>query len=272
MPSHKDDKQFVEYRTIREAMRISESTLGISYTFYSDPRLVRLQKDSQTHFVFGYCFDNNPVAAAELVNDKSATYDVLNTDGFSAVPHYLLSNALNPMPSLDHLEGLFFKHGNLVMKPNGGNRGASIAKFDDLKQAFEFITKKPGGAWCASPYVDIAREVRIIVLNGTACIVCEKIEPKVMNGLKMFNLSLGAIGKKLSLSDIDAGWVNLAIQSVEAVGMKMAAVDIVVDQDGIPAILEINDGFGLEHYALSSDEAYAEVVNFYQEALAALFE
>lgn len=252
-------------------MRLSENKLNIKYTYFSDVRLVRLQKDSKTRFIFGYCFDINPEAAAELANDKAAMYEVMVDSGIAAIPHYLLSNVIKPTVALSDLVNLFEKHKSLVIKPNNGNKGEMIAKFDHPEQALKYIEDNPKMSWCASQYIDIAREVRIVVLNGTARLACEKVKPKMINGLEMHNLTLGATAKGLKLSDIDNSVIKLAEQSVKAIGLNMGAVDIVLNHDGNPYVLEINDGFSLERFASSSNEARVEVVSYYEQAIAELF-
>ena len=102
-------------------------------------------------------------------------------------------------------------------------------------------------------------------------LACEKIEPKEINGLKMYNLTLGASAKGVKLSAINSNIIRLAEQSVEAIGLNMGAVDIVLDPDDNPYVLEINDGFSLDRFALSSNEAHLEVVSFYEQAIAELF-
>lgn len=139
--------KITEYKSIREAMHLTEKKLGIKYTYFSDPRLVRLQKDSKTHFIFGYLFDINLEAAAELANDKSAMYEVMINAGIAAVPHYILTSVLKPIVYLSDLVILFEKHKSLVIKPNGGNKGAMIAKFDNPEQALMYIEDNPNISW-----------------------------------------------------------------------------------------------------------------------------
>jgi glutathione synthase/RimK-type ligase-like ATP-grasp enzyme len=260
-----------EYKALREAMRLTEKKLGIKYTYFSDPRLVRLQKDSKTHFIFGYLFDINLEAAAELANDKAAMYEVMEDAGIAAVPHYLLSNVLKPTVSLSDLVKLFEKHKNLVIKPNGGNKGEMIAKFGNPEQALKYIEDNPKISWSAAEYIDITREVRIVVLKSTARLACEKIEPKEINGLKMYNLTLGATARAVKLSEVDSKIIKLSELSIEAIGLDMGAVDIILDHNGKPYVLEINDGFSLERFALSSSDAHGEVVSFYEQAIEELF-
>ncbi len=260
-----------EFQTLREAMRLSESKSNITYTYFSDVRLVRLQKGSKTRFIFGYCFDINLEAAAELANDKSTMYEVMVVSGVAAVPHHLLSNVMKPAVSFSDLIKLFEIHDSLVVKPNKGNKGEKIAKFDNPESVLNYIEDNPKISWSASPFVDIAREIRIVVLNGKARLACEKIKPKMINGLKMYNLTLGATAKSLELSDIEDDIIKLAEQSMKAIGLNMGAVDIVLNHDGNPYILEINDGFSLERFALSSNEARIAVVNFYEQAIAEIF-
>jgi glutathione synthase/RimK-type ligase-like ATP-grasp enzyme len=260
-----------ENRALDEAIHLSESKLDIECTYFFDGWLVRLKKGSKTRFIFGYCFDINSEAAGEVANDKAATYEVLKDSDIAAVPHYLMSSVISPKVSLSDLEGVFKKHESIVLKPKNGNKGEMVAKFDDPQLAIEYTEANPKILWVASQYLDIAREIRIVVLNGSAKLACEKINPVVMNGLKMYNLSLGAKAVGLELSDVDNRAIELAEQSMEAIGLNMGAVDIVFDHAGRPYVLEINNGFSLERFALSSEQARNEVVNFYELAIEDLF-
>jgi glutathione synthase/RimK-type ligase-like ATP-grasp enzyme len=260
-----------EYKALREAMQTAEKKLHIKCTHFSDPRLVKLQKDNKTRFIFGYLFDINPEAAAEVVNDKSAMYEVMLDAGIAAVPHYILSNGVKPTVELSDLAKLFERQESLVIKPNGGNKGDMIAKFNNAEDAFAYIKANPKVWWCAAPYVDILREIRLIVLNGAVRLACEKVQPKTINGLKMYNLTLGATAKMLSASDIDRTVVDLAVHAMAVVGLSMGAVDIVFTSDGNPLLLEINDGFSMERFALSSNKARQGVVRFYEQAIEEMF-
>lgn len=260
-----------EHRALTEAIRVSVDRLGIKCTYFADGWLVKLQKNGKTRFVFGYCFDINAEAAGEVANDKTATYEVLDDSGITAVPHYLLSSVVSPVVSLSDLNNLFKKHESLVIKPNKGNKGDLVAKFDDAESAMEYIEANIQVSWSASKYLDIEREIRIVVLNGAVKLACEKVKPQMINGLKMYNLSLGATAKSLKVSDISKDVIELAERSMKAIGLNMGAVDIVLGHDGNPYVQEVNDGFSLERFALSSDEARREVVSFYELAIEELF-
>lgn len=266
----KETDKEIKFRPLREAIRLSEDNSDIKYTYISS-RIVRLEKKSKIHFIFGYFFDNNPSAAAILTNHKAMMYEVLKEAKVASVPHYALSKLTDPKPIGSNLDELLEKYGDLVIKPNHGYGGDKIARFNDADLAMKFMTDNSGLFWCASPYTEITREIRIVVLNGVAKLTHEKVEPKQIGNLKMYNLKLGAASKSLELSELNHNWIGMAQDAVRAVGMNMAAVDIVLDQQERPYVLEINDSFSLDRFAQSSDEAYTKVVKFYQEALETLF-
>ena len=111
-----------------------------------------------------------------------------------------------------------------------------------------------GDAWAVSPCYDIVREIRVIVLDSDVLLAYEK-RPVMHDGVKIFNLGRGAIATNIS---IDSAAREMILASLQAIGLRVAAVDYIEFSDGSRSILEVNDGIMMENYMRQSDE-YTQV-------------
>ncbi len=261
----------VENRALLEAVTVGAQRLGIEVKTFSDDWVIRLQHKGQQRFIFGYRFDINSDASAAIAIDKVATADLLIDMGVAAVPHYLLSTILNRHINPLYLKELLEQYKSLVIKPLKGSRGELISQFSEANHILEFTNHTIGVDWAASPFVNISREIRLIILDDTIQLTYEKHTPVTINGLKMYNLNLGAKATGLELKDIPQTIQLLAIHSMQAIGLQMGAVDIIFDDNNVPYVLEINSGFSLEHFALISPHNRALVINFYSLVMEELF-
>ncbi len=260
-----------ENRTLIEAIFNLHKKFGIEYELFSEDWVLRLRKDEETHFVYGYGFDINSQVSTYIAQDKVATFELLDDLNINAVPHHLLSSMLKQDVEVSNLNKHFKRYKELVIKPNRGSRGESVAKFNNPVESLNHIKNNYSISWAASPYINIRREIRIVILKGSIVFAYEKFDPVTINGLKMFNLNLGAKAKSLMAEDISEQIQLLAKQSMKAIGLNFGAVDIVLDENDTSSILEINSAFSLEHYALISPENRRSVVNFYETIIKELF-
>ncbi|PJK28718.1 ATP-grasp domain-containing protein [Minwuia thermotolerans] len=87
------------------------------------------------------------------------------------------------------------------------------------------------------------------------------------------NLGHGARPKELESSHPTvAANGEIALRAAEAVGLRFGSVDIAEAVDGVPAVMEINAGVMLEHFARAGAERRARAVEIYQAALARAFD
>jgi glutathione synthase/RimK-type ligase-like ATP-grasp enzyme len=105
-------------------------------------------------------------------------------------------------------------------------------------------------AWAASPFIEIKREVRLIILDRQVLLTYEK-QPVEIDGLKFFNLGKGAAAVGYEVADSE---IELAQKAKEALGLRLSAVDIILLADGSWRVLEVNDGIMMENYARQSPE------------------
>lgn len=259
-------------RALVEAVRQASERFGIEYKLFSDDWVIKLSKGERTLFVYASGLDCNGQAAAAIALDKVATYLMLDDAGLPVIPHFLLTSPSSPAPKKDQLRELFNKYGELVIKPTLGKRGQYVRKCDDVAAAVRHIQENPDiDSWAASPFIDVDKELRLVLFDGRPGVAYEKHAAPVINGLKMHNINLGATAKTVALGDVDDQLKELAATALNALGLRLAAVDIVFDATGQPFVLEINSRFSLEHYASSSADNRRLVVDFYSSTIGELF-
>ena len=156
----------------------------------------------------------------------------------------------------------------MVMKPLNGTSGHGVGVVYSSDEARVWINARGIEAWAASPLLDIRREVRVVMLDGDVLLVYEKI-PVEVDGLKMFNLGKGATPQDIELpSYVEA----IAKNTMQVIGLRLAAVDIVELPGGEFRVLEVNDGFMMEHYARFSQYNRRKTQLLYETVVAAMFD
>lgn len=259
-----------ENRALIQAVRETSGKLGIQHTLFSDDWIIRLRKNRTTRYIFAYGFDCNNQASSAIASDKVATSQLLDNAAIPVIPHHLLKSVAMPEINKELLEQLISKHESVVVKPLQGSRGAGVGKFEHTKDALHFMHQLDG-VWACSPFVKIEREIRAVVFGNSVRLAYEKFEPQIINGLKMFNLNLGAKSKPLLEQDLSSDIKKLAVDSMRAIGLTLGAVDIAIDEDNQIRILEINSGFSLEHYAAASAINKQHVMALYEHVIQTMF-
>src|SRR5688500_7115712 len=179
-------------RAAVELLKDAAATLGIRVEVFCGDWVARLlAPDGRTRLVWGYHFDLHPSAGALVAKDKAATFEVLRAAGIPAVEHRLFLRAdLEGYVSeagswASMLATLAEFGGEAVAKPTEGSGGAGVSRVSSPRE----LELKAAAIWqrhhalCLSPFHEIVREVRHILLDGEARITYEKqIEAIVGDG------------------------------------------------------------------------------------------
>ncbi|WGS21474.1 MULTISPECIES: RimK-like protein [unclassified Bradyrhizobium] len=149
--------------------------------------LVIMQRGAERRLAIGYDVGLNSAVAHQIANDKAACAEVLATAGVAAIPHTLflcarLSPHIPGSGSMEAMLRLLDAHPRgLVVKPNEGTSGELVVRVTtraQLEQAVaRILAEHPSLA--ISPYVEIADEVRVVLLDDRALIVYSKMRPQV---------------------------------------------------------------------------------------------
>jgi glutathione synthase/RimK-type ligase-like ATP-grasp enzyme len=278
-------------RIFVEAIQKYGAARGIAVEVRSDGWLIVMQGGPQRRLALGYDLGLNNAVAHRIANDKAATSEVLSLAGLASVPHALFLNPrlhahLPPAGSWDAMLGLLTEHrAGIVVKPNEGTSGRFVFLVTSkprLELAVQRIFESHASL-AISPYLDIAQEIRVVLLDETPLIVYSKNRPSVVGDgersllelaiaatsagrraavLRGMTDDLGRDGERRMLNwrhnldsgsqpvllesgDIRATCIALAVKAARAIGIRFASVDV-VHAGGRWLVLEINSGVMME--------------------------
>ncbi len=242
--------EFIIDRWLPDAVRTACQNLGYECKTFSGDWIIRISSDNTLRWIFGYGFDINAQAAAQNANDKVACYQILSEAGLPAMPHYLVRPEIM---NATYISQLSQQLGDIaiVLKPLSGTGGHSITKHDSIQRALTYIADKDRPDWSVSPFETIRSECRLFMLDGQVVLSYEKTEPITENGLLFYNLGKGS---QAVICKPTAQEVDLARAAVTALGLRVAAVDIVTLTDDSQQIVEVNSGVMMEHFMRQSPE------------------
>lgn len=255
--------EYIQDRWVVKILRQIAAERGLSFKSWSDDWIVELGDSASGTRVIGYRFALNTSVASFIAQDKVATYAILKSHEIPAVPHELVRTKVSSIN-----EASMEKWAKIVTKPLVGTSGHGVRLHSDVASAIEFIENSSIQAWAVSPYLDIESETRLILLDGAILCAYEK-QPVEVNGLKMFNLGLGATASDVEPSE---PMVKLAKSAQSAIGLRLCAVDIVKSASGEMVVLEINDAIMMEHYARQSAENEVHVKDVYRSIVSTIID
>ena len=255
--------EFITNRLMVGIIRSICQERGIGFSSMSDDWILELIKDKKIKRVIGYNFSLNDAVSAAIAKDKVATHVILKEAAIPSVPHVLL----RPKVSTAQKQAIE-QWQNIVVKPLEGTSGEGVKLVKDPEEAVEWVESTGISAWAASPFIDVLRELRFVLLDQEPLVVFEK-QAVIIDGLKMFNLGKGATSKDIEPS---TDLVRLAAEAQAALGLRLSAVDIVEAIDGTYQVLEVNSGFMMEHYMRASDENYKTAIRAYNRIVSAVME
>lgn len=208
---------------------------GIGVELKADGWLISMKRGSTRRFAFGYDLGLNSAVAHRIANDKAATADVLELCGIPCIPHTaFLSPAMYryivPSGAWTAMLGLLKQNPQgLVVKPNEGTGGISVFKVRTEPEleiaAHEIFSSEKSLA--ISPYVEIADEVRVILIDYRPIVVFSKNRLSVTGDGKrsVLELAIATIpAERLSsvLSGLSGEIGKASLDEVPAAGRRHA--------------------------------------------------
>ncbi len=238
---------------------------------------------------------NIPVAEHKIVYNKTNNSDyAIGCNTYEYVKDYFEKN-----------------NNHIVLKPNCGTCGNNVFNVTNVNELNVILDKLFLNNYSISicPFYSIKHEYRIIMLNNECKLIYEKSLPIVigdgnktirelllefnynyfkdkLNDVKYdkvlssneifeynwkFNLSQGAISKKIENSLLTENLIKLAKQVCLKTNLKFGSIDIINTTDNKLLILEVNSGVMLENYVIQNPNDYILVKSIYTEAINSLF-
>ena len=105
----------------------------LSYEVLSCDLVIKLTKGNKIRYINGYKFGLNSHSLGLILDDKYATYELLNSLGISVCKHHILFRPTNHNSyaknynSFDYCYDLFLKYNkNVILKVNNGTCGDGV--------------------------------------------------------------------------------------------------------------------------------------------------
>ena len=144
---------------------------------------------------------------------------------------------------------LVFKHLHL-------QRGSGVFLIKEASQIPEILEKFPAGSFMFQKFINNVHEYRILALNGKIGAFEEKI--KTDKNEFRSNVHLGAMEKFFDVDSIPADIKEISIKAAKVLGIEVAGVDVVVDENNKAWLIEVNRGPGLTY----DEKISPEIKNF----------
>lgn len=254
------DGEFIYDRRIERILADCAKRQEVSHESFSAGWVHVFKKDDKMSRLIGYKWSLNDSAASGIAADKVAAYEVLHAAELPVVKHVLLRTKVD-----NSLHWPREVPEEFVLKPLTGTSGRGILLCHGKAEAEKHVRTTSIREWALSPYVDISKEVRVVVLDGACLLAYEKTKPRQRDGLKFFNLGEGAWAEDIRLTDVQ---MDVAQKTMKALGLRLGAVDLVL-VGGEWFVLEVNDGFMMEHYLRQSEANFQKTVDLYEKVLIA---
>ena len=288
---------------------------GLSLTSYSFDWIFSVERPGgKRGFLTGYQFGLNPASVALLCCDKSAASEVMTSLGIPNVEHHFFMSPANrkfaaKTGDWERMLGLLKKYGILVCKDNDGTGGNLVftarTPYELEGAAYRIFGESKSMA--ISPYCEIEKEYRVIVLNGDIRLVYYKQRPSVTgDGVKtLAELIAARSPERLSCSELPLplafvpadgeevllNWrhnlgqgaravvernapgklLDVVNEVIKKLGVRFASVDVVRCKEEYK-VLEINSGVMLEAFSAQDESSYETAKGIYRDAILAMLE
>jgi len=287
---------------------------AIDLASFSYDWILRLQKNDAVGFLFGYNFGVNNSAGARICDDKSAASELLLHAGIPAVEHYFFMTPMNihyvgENGNWTRIRRRLAEHGALVCKANegtGGNAVFLVRNQVQLEKAVHRIFSQHQNL-AASPYYEILKEYRVVVLRGAAKLAYAKNVPYVIgdgksnlrgllldymrdtqelvsvepDGAELEKVPAAGevrnvnwksnLGQGASPEIIESGELLSALSELAARATAALAIDFasvdIVNTPGGMKVLEVNCGIMMENFIRHAPENYGIAKSIYREAV-----
>lgn len=184
------------------------------------------------------CTSTIPALNVTVINKAAAIHKCNDKAG----ARVLLQAACVPTPktwvSFDEWEGdaAVHEYFPVVVRPSTHSRGGNLLHTNDSPKVKQFLIRHGGGY--ISKYIPKVREVRVFVANGRAVWVAEKT-PGNPDSVA-WNVARGGRFDNVKWGEWPMPAVRAAVSASNVIGTDFTGVDVMLDADNNPYVLELN--------------------------------
>lgn len=180
--------------------------------------------------------------------DKLVNITRLSLGGFPTIPTYFCNHDKIQANSNDIINLLGLP---LVSKDLGSHRGKGI-RLIKAEEDFDLLQKDfPKGNFMFQKYIESKEEYRILVLKDTIGAFEKKIP---QSGEWRSNVALGAKEEFYGVNTIPENFKKIAVEAAKTLKIQIAGVDILIDKEDKPWLMEVNRGPGITYDDPASNE------------------
>lgn len=179
----------------------------------------------------GIPFEDAAVAYAGM-HKPSQTWKLWAT-GVAVIPTV---NSFHVLPETLLTEKLGF--GPYIIKPARGEKGRGIQIAETYKDIISITNSHPID-WLVQPYIANEGDYRVMTYGYE---VRGALLRKAAEGSIVNNTSQGGASEFVEPAALPVGIVSVSVAAARAVEHAIAGVDVVVDAQGVPRVLEVNQG------------------------------
>lgn len=275
--------------------------LKIQIQSFSDDWAFRLEKDEKVRYIYGYRFGLDAGSVQKFCDDKAMMSDLLEFYHIPHVEHFFFMNEKDYNKSGKQL---LKKYRKVVCKANEGKGGKQVFLVENEQEMDKAARKifEKDDRLAISPYIEIEKEYRSIVLDGEIKLLFSKERPFIIgDGVHTIRELLKEDGREASeitLFDVIPknqekvllNWkhnlgqgatpvIESHVEPVEKivrevlqkVSIRFASVDVVKYGENY-CVLEVNSGVTMEHFSKASQGNYELAKQIYKEAILKLFD
>lgn len=285
---------------------------GISCTSYSSDWAFQLDKNGRKNFILGYQFGLNRAVSQQISADKAVASEIMTQNQVPNVehrcfmaPHMFRFTGENG--NWKQMVQMLEQYGDVVCKDNEGTGGYLVFHVKTQRQLEEAAQQifANADAMAISPYYELEKEYRIILLDGEVQVAFEKKRKKLVGDGKstlrqlyarylldlehsmelppsisgfdrvleqgeayFFNWkhNLGQGAEPEILDQIPTEIKQLAKRAADVLNLRFASIDVVKSVDGWN-VLEVNSGVMMENLASNGRECYELAKSIYRKAI-----
>jgi glutathione synthase/RimK-type ligase-like ATP-grasp enzyme len=177
----------------------------------------------------------NQAAAIHEVNDKSGFRMKLMQEAPDTIPKTWIDidvfmEDTNPWNRIDD-------HIPVIVRPRMHSQGRNLYKCDTIDALYAAV-RRCGEGYYISQYIPKVAEYRVFVVSGRVCWVANKT-PANPDAIA-WNVAAGGRFDNVGFGDWPLRVVKCAIEAFNVSGLDFGGVDVMVDAEGKPYVLEIN--------------------------------
>lgn len=198
----------------------------------------------------------NALSASRIASCKAQTFQALKAKGVPVPAQRIVSNNADPAELIAELGE------RIVVKDLTGSQGSGVSLVEGIHELATELASRlvhAGDALVCQRAFGITSDYRLPVVGGVVLPMVRRDPPEHGDTFKS-NASLGGV---MTLVEESEEAISIAAGAVQALGLDLAGVDLMKDDDGNFCCIEVNHSFGFRSYEATTNINVARRIAHY---------